>query len=80
MQGHQIRELINMYGLKEDLLARMSQIRKGGIAWSTFYKACDRGPVTPLLRLILETAQQIIQEHIEHIEKTQQPQPDLVAA
>lgn len=74
--GSKIREDINAYGLRDTLLERMAVVRVGGIAYSTFYKACDRGPITPLLRLILQTAESVIAEHLE---KAAQP-TELAAA
>lgn len=59
----QIQEGIAAYNLKQELYDRLQIKIVGGVAQSTIYKAYRVGGTTPTLRLILDTAKELIAEH-----------------
>lgn len=63
MDHNEIKRLVAGYNLFETLQARLQIVVVGGTSPSTIYKAFRVGPKTPLLELILNTAQSVIREH-----------------
>lgn len=61
--ANMIKEKISAYNLKDRLLAHLAVLVDGGVAETTIYKAYREGGKTPTLRLILTTAENIIEAH-----------------
>lgn len=64
-QAKILREQITAFGLFDKLMERMQQVRIGGVKRSTIYKAFSLGSVTPVCALILDTAQNLLDQHRE---------------
>lgn len=70
-----LKESLASYNLTGRLFDKLQVIVDGGVAQTTMYKAFRLGGKTPLLRRILTTGQEILQEHLEMIAEYEQPQP-----
>ena len=60
-----LRAKIRAYNLLSELEEAMLVKRVGGVQRSTIYKAFQKGPCTPVLSLILDTATELIGRHEE---------------
>lgn len=63
MDYKKIKTGIAAYKLKQPLFERVNILVHEGVAQSTIYKAFRVGPKTPLLSLIIETAQELLEQH-----------------
>lgn len=63
MDYKKIKTQVAAYKLKHPLFERVNILVHDGVAHSTIYKAFRVGPKTPLLQLILETAQTLVEQH-----------------
>lgn len=69
MTHTELKEKVASYRLLDDLLARLNLMVKGGVAAVTIRKAFKEGPKTALLRLILDQAEIVVNEHEESIKE-----------
>lgn len=67
-EAKKIKECIVGYNLFETLKNRLEIVVVGGVADSTIYKAFRVGGKTPLLRTILLTGAEVIEQHEQAIE------------
>jgi len=67
MDARKIHELISGYGLMDTLLDRLQLAVMGGVARSTIYKAFQTGPKTPRTKVVLQVAQQVVEEHERNV-------------
>lgn len=67
MDTKKIQELISGYGLMDMLQDRLQVAVVGGVARSTIYKAFQNGPETPRTKVVLQVAQQIVEEHERNV-------------
>lgn len=67
MDAKKIQELISGYALMDTLQDRLQVAVVGGVARSTIYKAFQIGPKTPRTKVVLQVAQQVVEEHERNV-------------